>query len=151
MCTRLDKDMPYLLVDSSRLLRRAFDERVRETGATSQQARLLLQLERNPDRNQAFYAERLDIEPITLCRMVDRMEESGLIERRADPADRRARQLHLTDRSTGEIERIKAALAGLIDSMLDALDEAEQAPLGAMLARISANLSAPPRAQVING
>lgn len=133
--------MPYLLGDCSRLLRRAFDERVRKAGVTSQQARLLLSLERTPDRNQAYYADKLEIEPITLCRMVDRMEEAGLIERRPDPGDRRARQLHLTGRSKGEIDRIRAALAGLIDTMLDGFSDAEQAQLSAMLARISENLA----------
>lgn len=147
----MDKNMPYLLVDSSRLLRREFEERVRGTGATAQQARLLLNLERMPDQNQTFYAERLEIEPITLCRMVDRMEESGLIERRPDPGDRRARQLHLTERSRGEIERIRGALAGLIETMLDGFSDAEQAQLGAMLTRISDNLSPAPQGLAANG
>lgn len=143
--------MPYLLSDSARMLRRAFNERVRATGVTSQQARLLLQLDRNPGQNQSYYAERLEIEPITLCRMVDRMEEGGLIERRADPRDRRARLLRLTKRSRGEIDRIRAALAGLIDTMLDGLDDTEKAQLAAMLTRISGNLSAPPRSLAVNG
>lgn len=147
----MDKNMPYLLVDSARLLRRAFEDRVRGTGATAQQARLLLNLERAPDRNQAHYAEKLEIEPITLCRMVDRMEEAGLVERRADPADRRARHLHLTDRSKGEIERIKTALAGLIDTMLDGFSDAEQDQLAGMLARISDNLSPPQQGIAANG
>ena len=143
--------MPYLLKDCSRLLRRAFDERVRKTGVTSQQARLLLTLDRQPDQNQAFYAERLEIEPITLCRMVDRMEEGGLVERRADPDDRRARLLHLTERSRGEVERIRAALAGLIETMLDGLSDDEQAQLASMLTRISENLSAPVKELAVNG
>jgi DNA-binding MarR family transcriptional regulator len=147
----MDKNMPYLLADSSRMLRRAFNERVRAMGATSQQARLLLQLGRTPGQNQSYYAERLEIEPITLCRMVDRMEEAGLVERRADPRDRRARLLHLTKRSRGEIERIRAALAGLIETMLDGFDEAEQAQLASMLTRISGNLSAAPKALAANG
>ncbi|ANY20883.1 Transcriptional regulator SlyA [Tsuneonella dongtanensis] len=143
--------MPYLLTDSARLLRRAFNERVRKTGATSQQARLLLNIERMPDQNQAYYAEKLEIEPITLCRMVDRMEEAGLIERRADPGDRRARVLHLTERSRGEIERIRSGLAGLIETMLDGFDDSEQAQLAAMLARISENLSVPAEELAVNG
>lgn len=143
--------MPYLLKDCSRLLHRSFDERVRKTGVTSQQARLLLTLDRQPDRNQAFYAEMLEIEPITLCRMVDRMEEAGLVERRPDPADRRARLLHLTKRSRGEVERIRAALAGLIETMLDGLSDAEQAQLASMLTRISENLSAPVKELAANG
>lgn len=147
----MDKNTPYLLGDSSRMLRRVFDERVRKTGATAQQARLLLNLERFPDRNQAFYADRLEIEPITLCRMVDRMEEAGLIERRPDPTDRRARLLHLTPRSMGEIERIKAALEGLTAAMLDGFDEAEQAQFAAMLVRVAANLAPQPRELAANG
>lgn len=143
--------MPYLLADSSRALRRSFNMRVRETGVTSQQARLLLQLDRTPGQNQSYYAERLEIEPITLCRMVDRMEEGGLIERRPDPGDRRARLLHPTKRSKAEIERIRAALAGLIETMLDGLDDAEQAQLASMLTRISENLSTPAKAIAANG
>ena len=70
----MDKNLGWLMVDNARLLRRAFDERVRTTGMTGPQARLLLALERTPGENQAFHAERLEVEPITLCRMVDRME-----------------------------------------------------------------------------
>lgn len=143
--------MPYLLVDSSRLLRRAFDERVRATGATSPQARLLLTLSRNPDQNQAWYADRLEIEPITLCRMVDRMEESGLVERQQDPTDRRARRLHLTSRSRSEIDGIERALDGLSETMLRGFDEQEEAQLAAMLKRIAENLSAPIEGAVANG
>jgi len=142
---------PYLLVDSSRLLRRAFDDRVRATGATSPQARLLLMLARNPDQNQAWYAERLEIEPITLCRMVDRMEESGLVERQPDPTDRRARLLHLTLRSRSEIESIERALDGLTETMLSGFDDKEQAQLAAMLKRIAENLAAPVDKVVVNG
>lgn len=147
----MDTNAGYLLADNSRLLRRAFDERVRETGVTAPQARLLLNLERYPGRNQTFYADRLEIEPITLCRMVDRMEEAGLVERRADPADRRARLLHLTARSRGKIARIRAALDGLIDTMLAGFDAQEQAVFMAMLERISTNLSASSQELAVNG
>ena len=123
----MDNNPGYLLADNSRLLRRAFDERVRELGVTSPQARLLLNLERHPGRNQTYYAEQLEIEPITLCRMVDRMEEAGLVERHADPDDRRARLLHLTGRSRGEIARIRAALHGLIGTMMTGFTQSEQA------------------------
>lgn len=147
----MDTNPGYLLADNSRLLRRAFDERVREAGVTAPQARLLLNLERHPGRNQAFYAERLEIEPITLCRMVDRMEEAGLVERRADPDDRRARLLHLTVRSRGKIARIRAALDGLIETMLAGFDAEEEAVFMAMLERVSTNLSAPSKELAANG
>jgi DNA-binding MarR family transcriptional regulator len=147
----MDNNPGYLLADNSRLLRRAFDERVRELGVTSPQARLLLNLERHPGRNQTYYAEQLEIEPITLCRMVDRMEEAGLVERHADPDDRRARLLHLTGRSRGEIARIRAALHGLIGTMMTGFTQSEQAAFMDMLARISANLSAPAKELAANG
>lgn len=137
----MDKNLGWLMADNSRLLRRAFEERVRTTGITAPQARLLLALERSPGENQAFHAERLEVEPITLCRMVDRMEESGLVERRHDPADRRARLLHLTTRAEGEIARIRAALDGLLDQMVAGLDETEQAELMRLMQRVTENLS----------
>jgi DNA-binding MarR family transcriptional regulator len=83
--------------------------------------------------------------------MVDRMEEAGLIERRADPADRRARLLFLTDRSSNEIARIQSALTGLIDSMLAGFSDAEERQLADMLGRVSANLTTPAKELAANG
>src|SRR3546814_15055301 len=73
-------ELAYRMSDNSRLLRRLFDERVRQHGLTAAQARLLLSLDHFPDENQAFYADRLEIEPITLTRIVDLMEEGGWLE-----------------------------------------------------------------------
>lgn len=148
----MDKNLAWLMSDSTRLLRRAFEERVRVTGITAPQARLLLSMERAPGENQAFYAERLEVEPITLCRMVDRMEEAGLLERRFDPADRRARLLHLTTRAEGEIARIRAALDGLLDQMVAGLGEHEQSELLRLLQVVTHNLTPSPKVgTVING
>lgn len=133
--------LPHLLSDSSRLLRRAFDARVRTLGMTSQQARLLLILQVNEGENQGFYAEVLEVEPISLTRMIDRMEEAGLIERRRDPADRRAWRLFLTDRSRQLIDQVRACLTGLEDEMLTGLDEAQRAALAEMLETIRVNFS----------
>jgi DNA-binding MarR family transcriptional regulator len=143
----MDKNLGWLMVDNARLLRRAFDERVRAIGITGPQARLLLALDRSPGENQAFHAELLEVEPITLCRMVDRMEESGLVERRNDPRDRRARLLFLTPRAAGEAARIRDALSGLLNQMVDGLDEGEQAAFSRILHRVSANLSTTPEMQ----
>ena len=60
----MDKNLGWLMVDNARLLRRAFDERVRAIGITGPQARLLLALERSPGENQAFHAERLEVEGV---------------------------------------------------------------------------------------
>ena len=83
-------NLAYQLADKSRLVRKRFDESVRNHELTGPQARLLLMLQRQPGGRQAFYAERLEVEPITLCRMVDRLEDAGWLSRVPDPEDRRA-------------------------------------------------------------
>lgn len=133
--------LPYLLSDSARLLRRAFDARVRALGMTSRQARLLLILHVTEGENQGYYAELLEVEPISLTRMVDRMEEAGLIERRRDPADRRAWRLFLTDRSRCVIDQVRDSLTGLEDEMLAGLEPQQRKALGQMLESIRENFS----------
>lgn len=133
--------LPYLLSDSGRLLRRAFDARVRQLGMTSRQARLLMILDVSEGENQGYYAERLEVEPISLTRMVDRMEDGGLIERRRDPADRRAWRLFLTQRSREVLDEVRDSLAGLEDEMLNGLDAAQRAALAQMLETIRVNFS----------
>lgn len=133
--------LPYLLADSARLLRRSFDARVKALGMTSPQARLLLILHVNEGENQGFYAERLEVEPISLTRMIDRMEEARLLERRRDPADRRAWRLFLTDRSRQVIDKVRDCLTGLEDEMLAGLDPSQRAALAGMLEIIRVNFS----------
>lgn len=137
----METNIGYLLSDSGRLLRRTFDERVRSLGLTAVQARLLLSLVKFPDNNQAFYAERIEVEPITLTRIVDRMEESGWVERMPDPTDRRARLLHLTDKSREIVEPLRRIIEGLVADMAEGLSKSEQATLAALLERVAANLA----------
>lgn len=144
-------DTGYRLADNSRQLRRLFDERVRGLGLTGPQARLLLSLARNPHENQVFYAERLDIEPITLTRILDRLEDAGWVERQIDPADRRARIPHLTDKSHGIVTRLRDIVEGLSDEMLDGFDTAERKAFAQMLERIATNLAAARQPEVAHG
>ena len=148
---RMSIETGYRLADNSRQLRRLFDERVRGLGITGPQARLLLSLERHPDQNQAFYAERLEIEPITLTRIVDRLEDAGWVERQADPADRRARILHLTDKSRGIVTRLRVGVEGLFEDMLAGFDAGERALFAAMLERIALNLAAARQPEPVDG
>lgn len=141
----------YRLADNSRQLRRLFDERVRDLGLTGPQARLLLALDHQPDENQAFYAERLEVEPITLTRIIDRLEEAGWVERQSDPADRRARILHLTDKSRSIVSALRASVEALFDDMLGGFDAAERANFAQALDRIAANLAAARQPETING
>ena len=131
----------YLLADNSRLARRAFDERVRADGVTGPQARLLLMLERTPEENQGFYADLLDVEPITLCRMVDRLEDAGLVERRPDPNDRRARRLHLTAKSREKLARVRERLDEMVDEMLTGLSDGERQEFVRLLKVLHTNLA----------
>ena len=132
----------YLLADNSRLARWSFDQQVREIGVTGPQARLLLTLNRRPGQNQGFYAEQLEVEPITLCRMVDRLEEASMVERRPDPRDRRAWQLHLTGKSQKVVEKLQQRVDSLVEDMLAGLTSAERSEFARLLKVVGTNLSA---------
>lgn len=140
----------YLMGDNSRQLRRAFDARMRQLGVTGPQARLLLELSKAEGENQGHYAEQLEVEPITLCRMVDRMEESGLLERRRDPADRRAWRVHLTQRSRIMIDRLRASVARLEEDMLAGMDEPARIQFGQAMETIRNNLALPLEPEAAN-
>ena len=136
------QNIGYMLADNSRLLRRAFDERVRKMGVTSPQARLLLILARDGGRNQGFYAEQLEVEPITLCRMVDRLQEAELVERRADPADRRAWQLFLTRKAERRVADLRACVDDMVEETLAGFTDADRTRLADLLERMGQNLGA---------
>ena len=134
------ENIGYLLSDRSRLLRRAFDDRVRSVGVTGPQARLLLFIARTEGENQGFYADQLDVEPITLCRMVDRMADAGLIERRRDPGDRRAWRLHLTDKSKAMVLGLRDCVDRLIEETLAGVSAADRENFARILTTIGSNL-----------
>lgn len=102
----LERSFGFLVNDVARLFGRRFDVNGRWLGLTRAQCRTLGYLARNEGINQAGLADLLEIRPMTLVRQVDRMEESGWIERRPDPADRRARRLFLTDKARPVLDRI---------------------------------------------
>jgi DNA-binding MarR family transcriptional regulator len=131
----------YLLADNSRLARWAFDQQVREIGVTGPQARLLLILSRVSGENQGYYAEKLEVEPITLCRMVDRLEEAGMVERRRDPTDRRAWQLHLTQKSQKIVAKLQLSVDALVEDMLCGLTSEEREEFARLLKAVGTNLS----------
>ena len=91
-----DDNVGTLIGQVSRLMRRSFDERARGIGVTRPQWQVLTLLARHEGINQGGLAEILEVEPITLGRMIDRLQDADLVERRADPADRRAWRLHIT-------------------------------------------------------
>lgn len=130
-----------MVADVSHLMRRAFDERARGIGLSRPQWRVLTMLRRNEGINQGGLADLVEVEHITLCRMVDRLQEADLVERRADPADRRAWRLHLTDKARAILEEMRPMAFNLFDDAMAGLDATERSELFRMLERIRANLS----------
>ncbi len=140
-CMAESDNLGTMVADVSHLMRRAFDERARSSGLSRPQWRVLTMLRRHEGINQGGLAELVEVEPITLCRMVDRLQEAGLVERRADPADRRAWRLHLTDKARALLEEMRPMAFSLFDDAMTGLDPAERSDLFRMLERIRTNLS----------
>ena len=90
-----ERDLLIVLHDVARLLRTRFDQRARAHGMTRAQWLILARLNRQPGLSQNEMAAICEVEPITVARLVDRLEARGLLERRADPSDRRIKRLHL--------------------------------------------------------
>jgi DNA-binding MarR family transcriptional regulator len=98
----------FLLHDVARLMRRNFNRRVQCLGMTQEQCRVMLHLSRHQGIQQVDLADLLEIKPITLARLLDKLQESGLIERRRNPDDRRAFRLYLTDSAHAVVRDILA-------------------------------------------
>jgi DNA-binding MarR family transcriptional regulator len=131
----------YVLAETSRIVGKRFDQRVRVLGLTRAQCYVLLHLARQEGINQARLADLLELEPISLARCLDRMEQAGWIERRADPGDRRARLLYMTDKAKPMFDRILEVGAEIRGEALAGLSAGERDQLLAMLQRVRENLS----------
>ncbi|WP_247894522.1 MarR family winged helix-turn-helix transcriptional regulator [Azospirillum sp. B510] len=130
-----------VLADTARMMRVRFDQRARHLGLTRAQWSVIVTLARHEGIKQAALADLLEIEPITLCRQIDRMEEGGWIERHADPTDRRARLPHLTPKAHAVLEQGRTLAAGIYAEALVGLPPDAEAKLIEMLAHMRANLS----------
>lgn len=137
----MSDSLGFLISDVSRLMRRRFDERARQIGVTRAQWRTLVTLSRHEGINQGGLADLLEVEPITLCRMVDRLEEAALVERRRDPADRRAWQIFLTPKALPLLDQLRGLGDALIERALDGLSPARRTELIDTLNVIRTNIS----------
>lgn len=118
----LDRDMLLVLHDVARLMRTRFDQWARTYGMTRAQGVILIRLQSQPGMTQNEMAALCEVEPITIGRLVDRLEASGLLERRMDPSDRRIRRLHLLPPAqpiVAAIERYKTETFGFLTEGLD--------------------------------
>ncbi len=140
----MSDDLGFLSGDAARLLRRAFDERARVLEVNRPDGRVLALLKRFDGSTQVNLADMLDAEPITLGRMVDRLQAAGLVERRADISDRRMWRLHLTVEGEQKIEALRPTALALFDDALAGLDPAECLKLEEMLNIIRSNLARNP-------
>ncbi len=133
--------LPFEIAETAHTLRREFDRRAAPLGVTRAQWRALAWIGRQPGMRQVELADHLDIEPITLCRIVDRLEEAGLIERRRDPADRRAWLLHLTDKGEPLVRDLRGLAASMAGEVFDGIDPQAIALVRETLARIRENVA----------
>ena len=129
-----NRDIISSIVTLARLIRTEADKRARAHGMTRAQWGILINLERNPGLLQKELAEILEVEPITVARLVDRLESRGMVERRADPSDRRCWRLHLTGSALPLLREIDEQLGDLASICLAGLDEPAIAALAATLA-----------------
>lgn len=137
----MDENIGAMLAQVSRLLRRSFDARARGIGVTRPQWQVLTLLSFHAGINQGGLAELLEVEPITLGRMIDRLQDAGLVERRADPADRRAWRLFLTEKGQMLLDQLRPFAHETYEIALEGVGEEERAALLATLGRMRANLS----------
>ncbi len=126
------RDLMFLLHDVARLIRVDADKRASAHGMTRAQWGILIWLERQPGLSQKELAEILEVEPISVARLIDRLESRGMVERRPDPKDRRIWRLHLCQQAYGVLreidhqrEEMRALLtAGLNTATIDTMTEA---------------------------
>jgi len=132
----------FILKDVSRLYVRRFEERAKELALTLPQCKALLYLTRNEGISQKRLAELTDIDPMSLVRILDRMEADGWVVRRADPEDRRARSLHVTEGAKPIIDQMLQVGGEVRAEALQGLSDDERTVLLGLLERVHKNLLA---------
>ncbi|MBC2669175.1 MarR family winged helix-turn-helix transcriptional regulator [Novosphingobium piscinae] len=133
-------EIVFLASDISRMFRKRFDNAARSFGVTGSQWRVLGMLNARPGESQAVLAAELEVEAITAGRMIDRLEKAGLVERRADPADRRTWRLHLTAAGGRLLEQLRGTVSDVTGGVLAGFGPIEQDQLRTLLARLRQNL-----------
>jgi DNA-binding MarR family transcriptional regulator len=135
------ESLGFLIADVARLMRRTFGQRLQGSSLTLAQARALVYLSYHEGVRQVELAGFLEVQPITLARLIDTLEAGGLVRRRADPADRRAYRLYLTSAATPQLEAIWRVAKVIRAEALRGLDEGQVEAALLALRSMRANLS----------
>lgn len=135
-----DISFAYLINDVNLLFRKHFDRRAVKFGLTHAQWRALKALHRTPGMRQNELAERLEMEPIAVGRVIDRLQAAGFVERRADPKDRRAWRLHDTEQARGIIDDMEDIAKGLRKDAVEGIAMEDLQTTLAVLNRMKENL-----------
>jgi MarR family transcriptional regulator, transcriptional regulator for hemolysin len=136
-----NQSIGFLIYDVSRLLRRNFHQRVQSLGLTQAQWRAITHIAHGEGCNQISLAEILEVKPITLSRLIDRLQASGWVERRTDPDDRRVMRLYLTEKARPLQEKMQELALQTRRQALADLSEEEYGQLFGILKKMKANLS----------
>ncbi len=129
----LRRELIFQLVETSRVMRAYVDQRARQRGTTRAQWGVISRLRRNEGMSQSELAELLDIQPISVTRMIDRLQQQNLVERRPDAQDRRAYRLYLTDEGRALAAGLDPLRQEIADHLLASVeDETITGLLGAL-------------------
>lgn len=132
----------FLVTDVTRLMRKHFDRRAVRFNLTRAQWRALKRLSRGEGMRQNELAEQLEMEPIAIGRVIDRLQKAGFVERRADPADRRAWRLFLTAQAHEVVDDMEQISSELFRQAQRGISAAQMKSMIDMLSRMKDNLNA---------
>jgi DNA-binding MarR family transcriptional regulator len=130
------RDLLTDIVTLARLIRTEADRRARAHGMTRAQWTILIRLESQPGILQKELAEILEVEPITVARLIDRLEARGMVERRADPGDRRCWRLHLTDASLPLLGEVDEQLTDMAQTLCQDVSDPTLSVVAATLSQM---------------
>lgn len=116
------REIAFTIMDVARMLRTYADQRARELGISRSQWTVLMRIDRTEGLKQSELADILDLQPISLTRLLDRLAENGLIERRPDPNDRRANRLYLLPAARPMLDELAGIGTDMMKTVLDGLD-----------------------------
>jgi len=138
----IQREIAFTIMDVARMMRTYADQRARHFGISRAQWGVLVRLDRSEGLKQSELAEILDLQPISLTRLLDRLAENGLIERRPDPNDRRANRLYLTPAARPLLEQLTHLGRDMMEHVLAGLDDKANENLLRDLEMIKDNLRA---------